>query len=338
MEDETTKTTTTKNYRYDGIMTALSSVSHGGETKSTTQVLRNEKVVTPTGAIATVPIYSGNALRGILRDCGMRFMLRSLGDPELTLGALHFLFSGGSLTSKPVAGRERAKGAVKHLGESVSTIPISDARDLMDAIPLVSVFGGACGSMIMEGKLQVGKAVPLCQEAAKLIPTKFHLTTMPTVWEYLQTESYTRRDDSKREEMRGLLGTTDRKLLDSMQAKSRQKTIDQEADGDVGAHQQMRYHVQTYAAGTPFYWWLSLKGATEIEWEALASCLVEFAQSPTIGGKGACGHGKVDIKLDEWVELKAAVSTTELGKPVGQAYRDHLASHRDDILGVLKRI
>lgn len=328
----------TKNYRYDGVMTALSSVAHGGETKSTTQVLRAEKVVTPDGKVATVPIYSGNALRGILRDCGMRFMLRSLGDPELSIGALHFLFSGGSLTSKPVAGKERAKGAAKHLGESVSTIPISDARDLMSAIPLVSVFGGACGSMIMEGKLQVGKAVPLCQESAKLIPSKFHLATMPTIWEYLQTEGYTRRDDSKREEMRQLLGGDDRKLLDSMQAKSRQKTIDQDADGDVGAHQQMRYHVQTYAAGTPFYWWLSLKGATVVEWEAMASCLVEFSQSPTIGGKGACGHGKVDIKLDEWAELKASVTTTELGRPVGQAYNDHLAAHRDDILDLLKRI
>jgi CRISPR type IV-associated protein Csf2 len=325
----------TKNYRYEGTITAMSSIAHGGETKSTTQILRREKVVAPDGSVVSIPIYSGNAMRGILRDCGMRFMLRCLGDPELSIGALHFLFSGGSLTGKPMAGE---KGA-KKLGESTSSVPIGDARELMRAIPLVGVFGGACGSMIMEGKLQVGKAVPICHEAERLIPAKFRPSSTLTIWEYLQTEAYTRRDDSKREEMRSLLGADDRKLLDSAQSKSRQKTITEQPDQDVGQHQQMRYHVQTFAAGTRFYWWLALRAATDLEFEAMASCLVEFARSPAIGGKTAAGHGQIEIKLDGWSEIgTAAVQTDAIGAPLGKAYADHLTVNKDAIVKLLGRI
>jgi CRISPR type IV-associated protein Csf2 len=325
----------TKNYRYEGTVTALSSICHGGETKSTTQVLRREKVVTLDGSVVSIPIYSGNALRGILRDCGMRFMLRCLGNPPMSVGALHFLFSGGSLTGKPMAGE---KGA-KRLGTSTSSVPIGDARDLMKVIPLVGIFGGACGSMIMEGKLQVGKAVPICREAERLIPAKFLPSSTLTIWEYLQTESYTRRDDSKREEMRQLLGKEDRLLLDSAHTKARQQTVTEQPDQDVGQHQQMRYHVQTFAAGTRFYWWLSLRGATELEFEAMASCLVEFLQYPTIGGKGAAGHGQIEIKLDGWSEISpAAVQADAIGKPLGQTYADHLVANKQEIVDLLGRI
>ena len=146
-------------------MTALTSISHIGESYGINAKLRREKVVQPDGSVEEVPIISGNSLRGILRDRGMLHMLRCLGygvDEEtgkvrgLSLAAFYFLFSGGALTK--VSGRG---------------LDVDQARCWRDLIPLVAIFGGAMGNQIMPGKVNVGKAIPICRETAHLIPERF---------------------------------------------------------------------------------------------------------------------------------------------------------------------
>jgi hypothetical protein len=100
-----------KVYSFEGVMTALTSISHIGESYGINARLRREKIVQPDGAVEEVPIISGNAIRGILRDRGMVHMLRTLGygieedgqSRGLSLEAFYFLLSGGALTK--TAGR-----------------------------------------------------------------------------------------------------------------------------------------------------------------------------------------------------------------------------------------
>ena len=87
-------------YQYEGVVTALSSISHIGETVGVNAKLRREKLVTPNG-IEEVPVISGNSLRGQLRDAGMLYMCRQLGYATnghqvqgLPLPAFYFRFSG----------------------------------------------------------------------------------------------------------------------------------------------------------------------------------------------------------------------------------------------------
>lgn len=318
-----------KTYLFQGIMTALTSVSHIGDTYGINAKLRREKVVTPDG-IEEIPIISGNSLRGILRDAGMLHMLRSLGYgvnddtgevAGLSLAAFYFLFSGGSLTK--VSG----KG-----------IDIDEARRWRELIPLVALFGGAMGNQIMPGKAKIGKAIPICAETAHLLPDKFvngHGET--SIWEMVQEEAYTRRDDEKNENLRQLIAPKVRGLLEAEAREERSKrgTV-LDVAGETGQKQQMRYFVETLAAGTEFFWELLLDDATPTEFDALAITLAEFSKSPYIGGKSATGLGKVSIKFDKWIELNPRIEVgKEVSLPLGQHYMQHLEKRGDEIRKII---
>lgn len=315
-------------YQFEGIVTALSSISHIGETHGVNARLRREKLVTPDG-IQDVPVISGNSWRGQLRDCGMAYMCRRLGygvDAQtgevvgLPLPAFYFLFTGGALTKVGDRG-----------------LDIDAARELRRLIPLVSVFGGAMGNQIMEGKLVVGKLMPLCEETAHLVPVRFVPPSPPSVWEMLQEESYTRRDDEKSENLRQLIAPEVRSLLEAGAAAKRAKARGGDTDEDVGQHQQMRYFVETFAAGSQFYWNVELRDVNDLEWEAFLSCLMEFSKRPYVGGMSRVGHGKVAIHFDQWheIEPRLAVASAEVALPAGAAYERHLAERGGRIREVL---
>jgi CRISPR type IV-associated protein Csf2 len=319
-------------YQFEGIVTALSSISHIGETHGVNARLRREKLVTPDG-IQDVPVISGNSLRGQLRDCGMAYMCRRLGygvDTQtgevvgLPLAAFYFLFTGGALTKVGDRG-----------------LDIDAARELRALIPLVSVFGGAMGNQIMEGKLIIGKVVPICEETAHLVPVRFVPERPLSVWEMLQEESYTRRDDEKSENLRLLIAPEVRSLLEAGASAKRTKARGgDDTDEEVGQHQQMRYFVETFAAGSQFYWNVELRDVNEVEWEAFLSCLAEFSKRPYIGGMSRVGHGKVAVHFDRWHEIEPRLAATgkEVGLPAGAAYERHLAERGGRIREVLHAI
>jgi CRISPR type IV-associated protein Csf2 len=310
---------------FEGVMTALSSISHnGGQSFGINSKLRREKFVQPDGSVEEIPVISGNGLRGLLRDRGMLHMCRALGygvsDADgsvtgLSLGAFYFLFSGGSLSS----------GGGK-------AIDIDQAREIRNLIPLVGVFGGALGNMILPGKIKVGKAIPICAETSHLLPESFRRENVPSIWDYLQEEMYTRKDDEKNEHLRAVISPRVRGLLDGARAEKAQRPANEPQD-DTGQHQQMMYYVETFAAGTPFYWKVCLDDATDLEFEALLTTLVEWSRLPYIGGKSGTGMGEVAVKFDRWLEVdsRATVEGREVAAPAGSIYARHLADHGADI-------
>lgn len=316
-------------YVFEGVMTALTSISHIGDSHGVNSKLRREKAVQPDGSVEEVPIISGNSIRGILRDRGMLQMLSLLGYGVnrdtgevngLSLPAFYFLFSGGSLT------KDGGKG-----------IDVDEARKWRNLIPLVALFGGAMGNQIMPGKAKIGKAIPICAETNHLIPERFR-SSAGSIWDLCQEEAYTRRDDEKSESLRQLISPGIRGLLETEAASKRAKVAIGDDDvGETGQKQQMRYFVETLAAGTKLFWDITLDDVTELEFEAFCATLAEFGKYPYIGGKSNVGHGKVAIQFDKWVDINPRVSPqgTELGFALGSKYMQHLKDRGDEIRGLI---
>jgi CRISPR type IV-associated protein Csf2 len=319
-----------KTYLFEGTMTALTSISHIGESYGINSKLRREKVVQADGSVEEIPIISGNSLRGILRDRGMLHMLRHLGygvDEEtgevrgLSLAAFYFLFSGGALTK--IAGRG---------------LDIDEARRWRDLIPLVALFGGAMGNQIMPGKAKIGKAIPICQETAHLLPERFAGNGLQSIWDMCQEEAYTRRDDEKSERLRQLIAPDVRTLLEAKAGVEREKRgTSEDIAGETGQKQQMRYYVETLAAGTCLFWDITMDDVSDLEFEAFAVTLAEFGRFPYIGGKSGVGHGKVAIHFDKWIEIdpRLAPTGTEVGLPLGSRYIEHLQAYGTQIREVI---
>lgn len=304
-----------RTYILEGVVTALTSISHnGGERNGTITQLRREKFAQPNGKVARIPVVSGNAIRGILRDRGMFSMLMQLGYgvneqsgevKGLPLNAFYFLFSGGALTSS---------------GDG--QLNIEHFRKLRTTIPLIALFGGAAGNTIMPGKLKIGKLIPICSETKHLIPERFLSEHIESIWEYCQTEMYTRRDDEKNDRVRMLISKP--ALTDG---------ADTLPEAKKAAPQQMKYEVETLAAGTQFYWKVVLEDVSDVEFEAFLATILEFSKSPNIGGKSNVGHGEISIKLDKWIEVDSRVNLngSELDVTLGTKYKEHLEINGDEI-------
>jgi CRISPR type IV-associated protein Csf2 len=311
-------------------MTCLTSVSHIGDSHGIVSKLRREKFVCGEG-VEEIPVISGNSLRGILRDRGMLHMLRMLGygvNEEtgevrgLPLNAFYFLFSGGALTK--IAGRG---------------LDIDEARKWRNLIPLVSVFGGAMGNQILNGKMKCGKAIPICEETAHLLPERFgNGNRAMSIWEMVQEEAYTRRDDEKNENLRQLIAPEVRGLLEAKASEQRTKSgTPEDVAGETGQKQQMRYFIETLAAGTELFWEITLDDVTPVEFDAFAITLAEFSKSPYVGGKSNVGHGKVSIKFDKWIELNPRLAPIgkEIDIPLGSHYMQHLERNAAEIRSLL---
>lgn len=321
-----------KTLNFEGTVTALSSISHIGESFGINAKLRREKIIQVDCTVEEVPIISGNSIRGILRDRGMLHMLRHLGygvNEEtgevqgLSLAAFYFLFSGGALTSTGQRG-----------------LDIDEARRWRRLIPLVALFGGAMGNQIMPGKAKIGKLMPICLETAHIIPERFvNGNGLQSVWDMCQEEPYTRRDDEKSENLRELIAPETRLLLEAESAAKRARagTPEEKPETETGQKQQMRYYVETLAAGTRFFWEITLDDVSDLEFEAFCVTLAEFGRFPYLGGKSGVGHGKVSIHFDKWLEIdtRAAPTGREVGVPLGNAYKQHLKQNVEAIRSLL---
>lgn len=314
---------------FEGVMTLMTSLSHIGDSFGVNSKLRREKVIQTDGSVEEVPIVSGNAIRGILRDRGMLHMLRVLGygvDEQtgevhgLPLPAFYFLFSGGSLSGGGKA------------------LDIDEARRWRQLIPLVGLFGGAMGNQIMPGKIKCGKAIPICLETAHLLPERFVPQKPTSVWEYCQEEAYTRRDDEKNDNLRQLLQPETRVLLDAAFAEKKKKSAlpATNFETETGQKQQMRYYIETLAAGTRLYWDMAMDDVTDLERETMFVTLAEFSRMPYIGGKSGTGHGKVSVIIDKWLEIDSRIKKgNELDVRIGTLYADHLAKNGNEIKAAL---
>lgn len=288
-----------RTYRLEVLCTTKSPLSHIGENISNTSYLVEDSVLQPDGSLEKVFCYSGNALRGQLRDLMAASMLDELGSPRLPIDAFHLLFSGGRIGGP-------------------QTTDIAQARAIREAIPLVSILGGGIGNQILQGKLRVGSLYPVCKEAIPVLPERLRAAAERVSYaDCTFLKEHSRRDDAK---ITGLL----RHLDDGDAATHR--------DPD-----QMRIRMELLAAGVTLSGWMHLEAATDVELGALVSALDAFGRMPHLGGQSSRGYGTVDMEI-ELVDLitrerepfidiaDGAVGFSRFAAEVYDAYRAHLVA------------
>lgn len=291
--------------KFEGIITLESSLSHISESIGTDTILRREKLIQPNGAVEEVFVYSGNAFRGMLRDCGMRYFLQKIGAEKVALDLYYFLFSGGALVK---GGRG---------------LTIDQVLGLRKLIPLISIFGGAWGNQILPGKFKCGKAYPVAEECRRQIASRYHELIAGSWRQWIQSEEYTRKDDAK-----------DPRLSEWINKESIAASQNENP-------QQMRYSIETIAAGARLFHRMELEDVNDLELGAFVSCLTEFSKFPYLGGMSRAGHGRCTVDYERfgigeqiWMDEKLRESKEEYDEFLDQ-YQKHLAEKGNVIKGVL---
>lgn len=190
----------------------------------------------------------------------------------------------------------------------------------------------------MPGKVKVGKVIPICRETAHILPERFSDNGLLSIWDMCQEEAYTRSDDEKNEKLRQLIAPEVRLLIEAKARDKREKAGTKEDKvKKTGQTQQMRYYIETIAAGAKFFWEIALDDVSNLEFEAFAITLAEFGRFPHIGGKSGTGLGKVSIRFDNWINInpRIAPTGTAVGLPLGSAYLEHLQKNGDAIRDLL---
>ncbi|WP_348658909.1 hypothetical protein [Heyndrickxia faecalis] len=256
-------------YRLETIYTLLQPLSHIGESESTQSFLNTTTVVND-GKPEEVFVYTGNALRGMLRDCGARYLLNKL-DIRVPLKAFHLLFSGGSIGG-------------------AQALDIDQAKVIRKALPFVSLFGGGVGNQILDGKLKQTFVYPVCRETNSIIPS--YVEKSDYSWRHFTNViEFSRKDDEKNVNLaeQFLIGQDERQLLEGETTKKKK-----EKDGPAT---QMRYGVEYLAAGTKLWHRWDII-CDELELGAFVSALHEWQKQPYLGGMSGKGFGLVAANMD----------------------------------------
>lgn len=244
------------------IFNLTSPLSHIGETESTHSFLNTVKLLSD-GKVEECFVYSANAIRGKLRDMAAKYLLDRYGK-KVSLDAFHVLFSGGNIS-----------GTLR--------TDIEQARRVREKLPMVSLFGGGIGNQILEGKMNVGFAYPVCSETADIIPqdVKEIDYSHQEISQRLLTEeiAFTRTDDSKNEMS---------VYLDNIEDAGEKKKD--------SATTQMRYNVEYIIPNAQLYCRIDLE-CTDIEFGAFLSALQEWANTSTLGGMASKGFGFFNAKI-----------------------------------------
>lgn len=240
--------------RQDMIVTALSSVIHGGERLSTTTLFRRQRYAQPDGTTVEVPVISGNAVRGVWRRHAAAITWEALGKPRLPLSAAHAILSGGTLakTSSPMTPEQRI--------------------EIQKLVPIISLFGGAGGGELLPGRFNMGHMVPIVAETVHVLPSSIKLDRPPESWrKVVGVEEFSRMDEA--DLAAGMAH------LDGADANTQQMRYGVET---LNAGTRMWWSLHTEELNAPA---AALLGAVVAAWRA---------DGATVGGRASAGHGRID--------------------------------------------
>lgn len=142
------------------IATCESPLAHGADGKAGNATLfRRIDVMATNGAHLVLPYYSGNAVRGQMRDLLADHLVATMGldKTRLSLWFFYALYSGGALEENS------ASKLVKNLGSNGAT-KADGIRNFRNILPGLSLLGCALGNRVLPGRIQVGDLRPRCIE------------------------------------------------------------------------------------------------------------------------------------------------------------------------------
>lgn len=271
--------------KYHGILTALSPIHHGGsETYGTIKpILTLPTLVEAENGqvkVEDVPYIHGNAIRGYLRRLIMQDFLDQLKYELESPKIYHFLFSGGLLEASQ---------------KTYATVDTPLKKQLRENIPPVSLLGSAIGNQMIQGKLKVDLAEPICKELRRYQETYEGFQEISSY--SLKARDYGTRLDDLRE-------------------------YKQTEEGEDEQKTQMKYEFEVIVQGAKFYHEFTLTDPTIIEEACFTRMLNLWKQRPYIGGKSGSGYGKIRIEYNYEPEKE-------------KEYIDHLKENKEDITSFL---
>jgi len=147
-------------------VTCTTPLAHGGDQKAgNSKLFRRMDIMSDTGSKLTLPFYSGNAIRGHIRDLLADQFIRNLGmvprrdEPPLALPFWYILYGGGSLE------KADAKGIKKLVKVSGGTgIKAEGMRRIRQEVPHLSALGFSFGNRMIERRFDCGDLRPLCKQ------------------------------------------------------------------------------------------------------------------------------------------------------------------------------
>lgn len=332
-----------RSLRCELVFTMRSALHHGQGSDGNVSIFRTQRCIVD-GEVMDLPYVSGNSLKHVvIREPGVRHMLRVLDVAEgsLSRAVVHLLYSGGSLSVKG------------------STIDVGAYRALCDLVPVISLCGGALGNFMVESRVSVGDARPVCREHASRVPVARLVEAgalgerdaeVPVSHLY-DVQMGTRHDPLRTEHARRHLAPAER---EEFEAKKGLDLAKREAGehADKGDSQQMLYERQVLAAGTKLVSRLYSRELTTLEEAALWASVGEWLTLPFLGAGKAVGNGEaslqivasepINLRFPEWADAEVPIVAGKSAQGAAAAamlatYEDHLRSRRDEILGALAK-
>lgn len=270
------------NGRIETVFTLLSPLSHIGESLGPNSYLSTQDILDANGNPTEIFIYSGNALRGMWRDTGAKYLLNKLGNGvtlQIPLEIFYLFFSGGAIGGD-------------------QSIDIDQARRIRDQIPHLSVFGGGVGNMLLPGKLAVGEGLPVCRELSHIIPDGVP-GNRENSWRQMTTEiSYSRKDDAKDDLLRPFLQDENTLKIEGGQMALLADLEEEKKKEKKEKPQQMRYTMEVFCRGSVLWQETFFRDMNEIELGAFVAAIVEWSKNPCIGGQSRIGMGRVKAEMN----------------------------------------
>lgn len=178
-------------------------LAHGADRKvGNATMFRRIDAVGTNGAHLTLPYYSGNSVRGRVRDLLADHFLSAIGSSRREVGStlalwfFHALYCGGILEDKSDA----TKALGKELGNH-GAVRADGIRRFRTYIPAISLLGCALGNRVISGRVQFADLRPVCVEwGTGTLPVAELLT-----WEFLTR----REDDEDHAKHHGMIANTE---------------------------------------------------------------------------------------------------------------------------------
>lgn len=319
---------------YQFLLEAEQPIAHHEGNIGNESIVMRRKIRQPNGSFAMVPIITGDTMRHGLREAAAYAFLDAAGllnSEALSRAALRLLFNGGM-----VSGRGDA-----------SAISLDRYQEICTLCPPLALLGGCADSRVVPGRLQCGDAQLVCRE--------FESFTSPWIREKVEVIDSCRAhvETVQRVRMDSLLDPGKRKLLTTTEQVATMKML---GDGER-AHEEddavsksesksamMPRTMEVVVQGSLFQWTVTATCLSELEIATLHTMLAAFLYRPTVGGKKATGHGRLrvvaarDVKVMTPKESLGVIDTNELARSSGDLFRDHVASHREQIAAWLNKI
>lgn len=319
---------------YQFLLEAEQPIAHHEGNIGNESIVMRRKIRQPNGSFAMVPIITGDTMRHGLREAAAYAFLDAAGllnSEALSRAALRLLFNGGM-----VSGRGDA-----------SAISLDRYQEICTLCPPLALLGGCADSRVVLGRLQCGDAQLVCRE--------FERFTSEWIREKVEVIDSCRAhvETVQRVRMDSLLDPGKRKLLTSGEQVAAMKMLGDgeraHEDDDAIAKSEskssmMPRTMEVVVQGSLFQWTVTATCLSALEIATLHTMLAAFLYRPTVGGKKATGHGRLrvvaarDVKVMTPKESLGVIDTNELARSSGDLFREHVASHREQIAAWLNKI